>query len=183
MFRISPKRFFTKNSLRNSLTIIGEYTYGKPILYIWSADTKLTIGKFCSIADNVKIIMGGNHRTDWISTYPFSDFTHIFKNGKRVLGHPTTKGDIIIGNDVWIANDVTILSGVIIGDGAVIGTGTLVSKSIDPYEIVVGNPMIKIRKRFSEEQIERLLKIKWWDWSIEKINLNIHLYQTPINWT
>ena len=175
MLKLFPERFFTRKYYKESFINIGEYTYGKPKLYFWSADTKLTIGKFCSIADNVRIIMGGNHRIDWISTYPFKEFSHIFSNGKNIEGHPSTKGNISIGNDVWIANDVTILSGITIGDGAVIGTGTVVSKSIEPYEIVIGNPMVKIKKRFSDEQIELLLKIKWWNWPKEQINDCIQL--------
>lgn len=170
------KSVFTNRYILNSSNIkIGDFTYGIPKIYSWDKKTNLEIGKFCSIADNVKILMGGNHRTDWISTYPFSELNKDFQSGKYVTGHPASKGNIVIGNDVWIGNDVIILSGVTIGDGAVIGAGSVVTKSIEPYNIVAGNPAIVLKKRFSNEIIEDLLKIKWWNWPIQKINENIQL--------
>ena len=148
----------------------GKYTYGKANLHWINKDAKLFIGNFCSIANNVHIYLGGNHRTDWVTTYPFG---HIHKkifnifNGK---GHPSTKGDIIIGNDVWIGDNVTIMSGVTIGDGAVIANNSHVVKNIEPYSLVGGNPAKLIKYRFTQEQIEKLLEIKWWYWDDEKIN-------------
>ncbi|MEI6155241.1 MAG: CatB-related O-acetyltransferase [Deltaproteobacteria bacterium] len=90
-------------------------------------------------------------------------------------GHPRDKGDVIIGNDVWIGQGVTILSGVSIGDGAVIAAKSIVTKSVKPYEIVGGNPSKHIRFRFSEDYIEKMLKIQWWNWEISKITENIEL--------
>ncbi len=175
-YRKQEKTVFTNRHFLNSKNVnIGDYTYGIPKIYSWDNSTKLEIGKFCSIADNVKILMGGNHRTDWISTYPFSVLNENFQEGKNILGHPTTKGDVKIGNDVWIGNDVIILSGVTIGDGAVIGAGSIITKSIKPYNIVAGNPAIVIKQRFSDEIISDLLAIQWWNWPINKINENIHL--------
>jgi len=92
---------------------------------------------------------------------------------KYLEGHPVTKGDIIIGNDVWIGMNATILSGVTIGDGAVIGANSLVTKDVELYMIVGGNPAIPIRKRFDQQTIDRLLRIKWWDWDIEKIKRDV----------
>lgn len=145
---------------------IGRYTYGRPKIYSWDQKTHLTIGSFCSIADEVAIILGGEHHTDWVTTYPFST---IFPEGKNFPGHPSTKGDISIGNDVWLGRGAVILSGVVIGDGAVIGAGCVVSKSVPPYTIVGGNPQIVIRQRFAPEQVEALLKIAWWAWPINQI--------------
>jgi len=153
---------------------IGSYTYGTPIVKNWGEDARLTIGKFCSIAGNVQIYLGGNHRTDWVSTYPFPAFEE-FSNWKYIRNISIAKGNINIGNDVWIGNDVTILSGVTIGDGAVIGTGCVISKDVEPYTVVVGNPQIEVKKRFNNYQIAKLLYMKWWDWDIEKIKLNIPL--------
>jgi len=154
---------------------VGKYSYGKPSI-IWSNDNaKLSIGNFCSIATNVKIYLGGNHRVDWVTTYPFGHIhTNIFNNFNGT-GHPNTKGDVIIGNDVWIADNVTIISGVTIGDGAVIANNSHVVKDVEPYALVGGNPAKLIKYRFTKEQIEKLLEIKWWYWDDEKINNFTHL--------
>lgn len=156
--------------------IKGKYTYGNPEVYNWTNKYKLYIGNFCSIADNVVIIVDGNHRSDWISTYPFSEF---FKDIIKNTGHPSGKGNMKIGNDVWIGNGVLILPGVNIGDGAVIGAGSVVTKNVDNYEIVAGNPAKHIRYRFIKDEIDALEKIKWWNWPIGKIKANIELLQSP----
>lgn len=148
----------------------GKYTYGSPTVLWQHNDANLFVGNFCSIAGGVIIYLGGNHRTDWVTTYPFGHIhqdTFTTYNGS---GHPSTKGDVIIGNDVWIGNNVTIMSGVTIGDGAVIATNSHVVTHIEPYSLVGGNPAKRIKYRFSQEQIEKLLQIKWWDWDDEKIN-------------
>lgn len=167
---------FTQDHFKNYKNVkIGDYTYGIPKIYSWDNSTRLEVGKFCSIADNVKILMGGNHRIDWLSTYPFNVLNEKFPLGNRVKGHPISKGDIKIGNDVWIGNDVIILSGVTIGDGVVVAAGSIVTKSIAPYCIVGGNPARMIKQRFSDDEIVELLKIRWWEWPVEKINENIPL--------
>lgn len=150
---------------------IGKHTYGVP--FVWnelSNNVKLNIGNFCSISQNVKIVLGGNHRTDWVTTYPFGHINKNIFNKFNGAGHPATKGDVVIGNDVWIGEDVKIMSGVNIGDGAVIANGSHVVKNVEPYSIVGGNPAKLIRYRFNKEQINKLLQIKWWDWDDEKIN-------------
>jgi len=149
---------------------VGSHSYGVPIIKKWDNLTKLKIGDYCSIADNVVIFLGGEHRMDWISTYSFTTF---YEEAKEFAGFKGTKGDIIIGNDVWIGSGVTIMSGVTIGDGAVIGAKTVVAKDVKPYSIIVGNPAKEIKKRFTDEQIEKLLQIKWWDWEDSKIKQNM----------
>jgi len=169
---------FTKDALPEKYKkYIGEFTYGVPQIFDWEEGAKLIIGKFCSIADNVKIFLGGEHRTDWITTFPFSakEFNDLFPEAKKIKGHPKTKGDVIIGNDVWIGYGAIILSGVKIGDGAVIGAGSIVTKDVLPYTIVAGNPAKIIRKRFSDQNIKKLLKLKWWNWPIKKIKSNLHI--------
>jgi acetyltransferase-like isoleucine patch superfamily enzyme len=149
---------------------VGKYTYGTPVIHSWGENAKLIIGNFCSIAGNCNVYLGGNHRTDYVSTYPFG---HINKNIFNIFngeGHPSTKGDVIIGNDVWIGANVTIMSGVTIGDGAVIANNSHIVKNIVPYSVVGGNPGKLIKYRFTPEQIEKLLEIKWWYWDDEKIN-------------
>lgn len=127
---------------------------------------KLCIGKFCSIASGATFMMAGNqgHRLDWISTFPFSAevFGEDVKNGFKKAG------DTVIGNDVWIGSEAMIMPGVRIGDGAVIGARAVITKNVDPYSIVVGNNYL-VKKRFDEKSIDALLKIKWWDWSLEHI--------------
>jgi acetyltransferase-like isoleucine patch superfamily enzyme len=165
--------FFTKDIFKDKKFKIGDYTYGKPTVLFENEEANLTIGKFCSIADNVIIFLGGNHRTDWITTYPFNVLKTYFPEGKDIKGHPATKGDVIIGNDVWIGNNVTIMSGVSIGDGAVIAAGSVVSKNIWDYEIWGGNPSRLLKKRFDTETIIKLQNLKWWDWEINKIKSNV----------
>ena len=86
-----------------------------------------------------------------------------------------SKGDTVIGNDVWIGNGATIMQGVKIGDGAIIGTNSLVTKDVEPYTIVGGNPAKEIRKRFDDETIQILLALKWWDWDVQKITDNLEV--------
>lgn len=149
---------------------IGRYTYGSPEIHFASSGASLTIGQFCSIANGVKIFLGGEHRLDWVTTYPFSV---MFESAAGHVGHPATKGNVTIGNDVWIGHGATILSGVSIGDGAVVGAEAVVAKSIPAYTIASGNPARPVRTRFTSQQIEALLRISWWNWSIEDIEREI----------
>lgn len=148
----------------------GKYSYGSPKVHWQNENAKLTVGNFCSIAANVNIYLGGNHRTDWVSTYPFGHIHQGVFNKFNGEGHPGTKGGVTIGNDVWIGSDVTIMSGVTIGDGAVIANGSHVVKDVEPYTLVGGNPAKYIKHRFTKAQIEELLKIQWWYWDDAKIN-------------
>ena len=145
---------------------IGRGTYGIPKIRSWQEGPTLRIGAFCSIAANVQIFLGGEHRVDWLTTYPFSVF---WAEARHIEGHPRIKGDVVIGNDVWIGTDAMILSGVTIGDGAVIGAGAVVGKDVPPYSIVIGNPGVVVRRRFTEEVIGRLLAIQWWNWDDDRI--------------
>lgn len=152
--------FFIAQSHYNSW---GIGTYGNPKI-LFENDANLEIGKFCSIADNVTIILGGEHKIDTLSSFPFSLQKNRF-----------SKGDVIIGNDVWIGYGATILSGVTIGDGAVIAANAVVTKNVEPYAIVGGVPAKTIKYRFDEKTINKLLKLKWWNLDIPTIYKNRHL--------
>lgn len=163
--RLRYQRYFLK---------IGEHAYGRPkILSFAGSNSRITIGKFCAIARNVKIICGWNHHIDWVSTFPFRILFNL--PGQYKDGQPFDKGPVEIGNDVWIGEGATILSGVKIGDGAVIAAGALVVKDVEPYSVVGGNPARNVKLRFPEKQIQELLKIRWWEWPDEKVIANVHL--------
>jgi acetyltransferase-like isoleucine patch superfamily enzyme len=152
---------------------IGNYTYGFPNFKLWSNEERITIGSYCSISRDVDIFGGGEHITDWVTTFPLRIAFNL--KGAWEDGLPNTKGPTIIGNDVWIGDGAKILSGVTVGDGAVLGAGAVVSKSIPPYAIAAGNPARVIKYRFNEKQICQLMQIKWWNWSVDKIQDNVEL--------
>ena len=144
---------------------IGDWTYGFPIVRSWGEKAKLKIGKFCSIGDHVQIYLGGNHHTDWLTTYPFNVLLKDQYPG--IDGEcAASKGDVTIGNDVWIANDVIILSGVTIGDGAVIAAGAVVTKDVPAYEVFGGVPADFLKYRDCAHNVK---PPAWWDWTLEKI--------------
>lgn len=173
----------TEYTIGNSSVKIGKFTYGHEKMHVheWGEGASLTIGKFCSLARNINIFLGGNHRTDWITTFPFG---HIFNKelgGKGIVGHPATRGNITIANDVWIGTNVTIMSGVTIGNGAVIGANALVVKDVKPYEVVGGNPATHLKYRFEDAIIDKLLKLQWWDLplnTIQRINQDLSTVPT-----
>ena len=146
---------------------IGDFTYGKPDVIQCGEGARLHIGKFCSIADGVTVMLGGNHRTDWITTYPFNAL--LPGEYGNIKGHPATKGDVVIGNDVWIGRGALILSGVHIGDGAVIAAASVVTHHVNPYSVVAGNPAVEKKKRFDGYHVHRLLEMQWWDWDVDRI--------------
>ena len=175
---------FLKNIIKNPNIIVGDYTYyddfedvhnfEKNVKYHFDfTGDQLIIGKFCMIASDVKFIMNGaNHLSNAISTYPFAVFGNGWESAMEGKTYPN-KGNIEIGNDVWIGYNATIMAGVKIGDGAIIATNSTVVSDVEPYTIVGGNPAKEIKKRFSPEIIERLLKLQWWNWDIEKITKNV----------
>lgn len=140
---------------------IGSHSYGMPEVHQWEDDSTLTIGDYCSIAKSVQIFLGGNHRTDWVSSYPFPAF---FQTARHIPHYNLSKGNVTIGNDVWIGQNATILSGVNIGDGAVIAANAVVSRNVEAYAIVAGNPARQIKWRFDEATRSALLATAWWNW-------------------
>jgi acetyltransferase-like isoleucine patch superfamily enzyme len=168
---------------------VGPFTSGFDRVDVrqWGGGAALKVGAFCSIA-SATVYLDGNHTVDWITTFPFarifSDhafFEHIGGlDGFEVTEPSSTNGDVVIGNDVWVGEKVTIMSGVTIGDGAILGTNSHITKDVQPYEIVGGNPAKAIRKRFSDEVVALLLLLHWWDLPIESIrDIKRHLLGQP----
>lgn len=152
---------------------VGKGTYGHGGIQVRGDMTKITIGKYCSIASGLILDGGFQHDVRNISTYPFHMVNPAFPNMNR------SKGDIVIGNDVWIGEDVLIMSGVTIGDGAIIGARSVVTKDVRPYWVVAGNPAHHIRGRYHESTIRELLSVAWWNWDESKIHENVNLLSSP----
>ena len=173
-----PKIQVGEFSYYHNFEILEDYaSYLAPYLFPLSKDS-LIIGKFVQIAHGVRFITSSaNHKMSGFSTYPFNtfmmtpqttseDITAMFEDAQN-------RGDTVVGNDVWIGMNAVIMPGVKIGDGAIIGANSVVTKNVEPYTVVGGNPATIIKKRFDEQTIDTLLNIKWWDWPIEKIEKNI----------
>lgn len=146
---------------------IGRGSYGDLKLVDCGEGAKLTIGAYTSIAAGVTVFLGCEHRSDWVTTYPFNI---LWSSARHYEGHPKTKGDVVIGSDVWIGAEAMILSGVNIGNGAVIGARSVISRDVPSYAIVAGNPARVVKHRFSPEIAQRLLVTQWWSWSEEQIS-------------
>src|SRR5262249_11410508 len=141
---------------------IGRGTYGEPTVLQWSEAGTFRVGAFCSIARNVTVILNGDHRMDWVTTFPVPKYR---ESARQIGGYQRLTGDVVVGNDVWIGYGATILGGVTIHDGAVIGAGAVVTRDVPAYAVVAGNPAKLIRYRFEPETIELLKRLAWWDWS------------------
>lgn len=167
----------------SKIILTGRHTYGVENIttLAWGEGAHLFIGGFCSIGADQTVFLGGNHRTDWATTYPFGHiFNDVFPSGGvNGGGHPVTKGHVIIENDVWIGSGCTIMSGIRIGSGSVIAAKSVVVKDVEPYTIVGGNPAKPLKKRFPDDIVESLLQIKWWDKEDEQINKIVPLLQMP----
>lgn len=149
----------------------GDFSYGHNLIQVmtWGEGSELFIGKFCSIAENVRVFLGGNHNSDWISTYPFGWVNQESFGDSKHPGHPSSNGDVRIGNDVWIGYGATIMSGVSIGSGAIIAANSHVVTDVPEYEIWGGNPARLIKCRFTSEVVSKLLELNWWDYPVEKV--------------
>ncbi len=158
---------------------IGRHTYWGNNLGIqkWLPSEKVTIGKYCSISDDVTITTGGGHRVDTVSTYPFDTFDPTRTEPCRT--YQSTR-DTTIGNDVWIGKGAVISNGAQIGDGAVIGTRAVVFSDVPAYGIVAGNPAQVLRYRFSRPVIDALLRIRWWDWADDVVTQRLGEFFGPI---
>ncbi|WP_367990266.1 type B chloramphenicol O-acetyltransferase [Vibrio sp. NTOU-M3] len=173
---------FSGKSLKEQVTnpniIVGRYSYYSGYYHGHGFDDcarylsderddvdKLIIGSFCSIGSGAVFMMVGNqgHRHDWVSTFPFFYQQDELFSQARDGFQPV--GDTVIGNDVWIGSEAMIMPGVKVGDGAIIASRAVVTKDVEPYQVVGSNPAKHIRYRFSPTQINQLLEMKWWQWS------------------
>lgn len=145
---------------------VGIGTYGLPIVHDWKEGATLRIGSYTSIAEQVEIFLGGHHRSDWITTYPFPA---MIDEAAGISGYAFSRGDVVIGSDVWLCTGAVILSGVNVGSGAVVAAGAVVSRDVAPFSVVAGNPARHIRWRFPEPVREFLLTEKWWEWPEDEI--------------
>ena len=184
---------YLKNVITNPSILVGEFTMYNDfvndprqfeknnVLYHYPINhDKLVIGKFCSIACGAKFLFtSANHTQRSLSTYPFPIFFEEWGlDIQNITNAWDNKGDIVIGNDVWIGYETVIMSGVTIGDGAIIASRAVVTKDVPPYTIVGGIPAKTIRKRFPDDDIAALQKMKWWDWPLDQIKAHIPEIQT-----
>jgi virginiamycin A acetyltransferase len=174
---------FLKPFITRPNIIVGDYTYYDDprgaaqfeanVLYHFDfTGDRLIIGKFCSIATDVRFIMnGGSHPTTWLTTYPFPIFGHGWEAALPEAW--PTKGDTVVGNDVWFGYSALIMPGAHIGNGAIVATAAVVTKDVPAYAIVGGNPARVLRYRFDPDTIARLEALRWWDWDAAKVTRNV----------
>lgn len=194
---IFPNEYKTSCYIKNVVTapniFIGDYTYyddthapedfeTNNVLFNYPEfGDKLVIGKFCAIASGTKFIMGpANHRISSFTTYPFHVFGGLWqKNTPPHLSQLPHKGDIRIGNDVWLGRECTVMPGAEIGDGSIAAACSVITGKFPPYSLIGGNPARLIRRRFNEERIHFLLRLKWWDLPPEELSEILPLLCDP----
>jgi len=150
--------------------VIGEASYGLPIVHDNHEGTTLKIGAYCSIASNVQIFLGGQHKVNWVSNYPFPFFFEMDTEYTEKYIAGGSRGDVIIGSDVWLCANCVILSGVTIGHSAVVANGAVISRDVPPYAVMAGNLAKQIKWRFDEATRNSLLEAAWWDWPKDEVN-------------
>jgi virginiamycin A acetyltransferase len=159
---------------------VGEYTYydsdGDSLaferdaaLYAFGPE-RLIVGRFCAIASGVRFLMpGANHADRGPSTFPFGVFGPPWETTMDIVMSAPSRGDTVVGHDVWLGYSALVLPGVTIGHGAVVAAGSVVARDVPSYAVVAGNPAQVVRSRFSEEDVERLLRAAWWNWPIDLV--------------
>ncbi|KRD38947.1 chloramphenicol acetyltransferase [Lysobacter sp. Root916] len=182
-----PQICYIRNTVDNPQIQVGEYSYyddpedsegfARNVLYLFPfIGDRLIIGRYCAIARGATFVMNGaNHRMSGFSTYPFNIFGNGWERSTPLPEELPYKGDTVVGNDVWIGYQAMLMPGVRVGDGAIIAARSVVSADVPPYAIVGGNPARVLRMRYEPAQIERLLRIAWWDWGADKVSRNLEL--------
>jgi acetyltransferase-like isoleucine patch superfamily enzyme len=149
---------------------IGRFSYAAGLkLGVFDPRSRVRIGNFVSIADDVLFFLRTNHHPEWLTTYPPERLPWPGDVPRPADPHLSIKDDITIGNDVWISYGVRVLAGVAVADGAVIAAGSVVTRDVRPYAFVAGNPAREIKRRFDDQTVATLLKLKWWDLPTEQI--------------
>ncbi|HYH40172.1 MAG TPA: CatB-related O-acetyltransferase [Azospirillum sp.] len=177
-----PRVGFLKAFVTRPNIVVGDYTYyddperpehfqDRNVLYHYEfTGDRLVIGRYCALAAGVRFIMNGaNHALDGFSTYPFV----IFPDWQAPIPQFPSRGDTVVGNDVWIGWEAAILPGVRIGDGAIVAARAVVTRDVEPYTVVAGNPAMPVKRRYDDATVAALLEIAWWDWPAEKIQRNL----------
>ncbi|MFJ6696537.1 CatB-related O-acetyltransferase [Streptomyces sp. NPDC091272] len=184
--RGQPRVVLLKPLVTSPLIEVGDYSYyddpddatafeTRNVLYHYGPE-RLRIGRFCALATGVRFIMNGaNHRLDGPSTFPFPTLGGAWGPHVDLLTNLPVRGDTVLGNDVWIGYGVTVMPGVRIGHGGIVAAGSVVTSDVPDYAIVGGNPARLIRKRFGDEEIERLLALAWWDWPVEHLTQHVRV--------
>ncbi|MGW5310429.1 CatB-related O-acetyltransferase [Nocardia thailandica] len=179
-----PRVVLLKPLVTSPLIEVGDFSYyddpddatafeTRNVLYHYGPE-KLIIGKFCALATGVRFIMNGaNHRMDGPSTFPFPSMGGAWSAHLDLLMDLPNRGDTVVGNDVWIGNGATVLPGVRIGHGAIVGAGAVVTGDVPDYGIVGGNPARLLRRRYSDDDVARLLAIAWWDWPLDHLTAHV----------
>ncbi len=147
---------------------VGIFTYGRPHVIGVEYGASLSIGSYCAIGGDVTIVLA-QHDASLVSVYPFRQY-HEPWPGLPPVAEDHVTGNVRIGSDVWVGNRAVIMAGVTIGDGAVIGANSVVTRDVPPYAVVGGVPARVIRSRFEPRQVERLLRLRWWDWPTPRVN-------------
>ena len=178
-----------KPLVTSPLIEVGEFSYyddpvhptefeTRNVLYHYGPE-KLIIGKFCALAEGVRLIMNGaNHRMDGTSTFPFPIMGGSWAQHMDLLAGLPGRGDTVIGNDVWLGYQTTVMPGVRIGHGAVVAAGSVVTSDIPDYGIAGGNPARLIRTRYAQPDIDRLVTLAWWDWPLEVLTEHVRTIMT-----
>ena len=182
-----PQICYIRNTIDNPQIQVGEYSYyddpedsegfARNVLYLFPfIGDRLIIGRYCAIARGATFVMNGaNHRMSGFSTYPFNIFGNGWERSTPLPQELPYKGDTVVGNDVWIGYEAMLMPGVRVGDGAIIAARSVVSADVPAYAIVGGNPARVLRMRYDDAQIERLLRIAWWDWDADKVSRHLEL--------
>lgn len=182
-----PQICYIRNIIDNPQIQVGEYSYyddpedsegfARNVLYLFPfIGDRLIIGRYCAIARGATFVMNGaNHRMSGFSTYPFNIFGNGWERSTPLPQELPYKGDTVVGNDVWIGYEAMLMPGVRVGDGAIVAARSVVSADVPAYAIVAGNPARVVRMRYDETQVQRLLRIAWWDWDADKVSRNLEL--------